>query len=302
MKGGKRRVRLKKPHQKKLSKCYESVTRLYPQENAPEKVKYYVTHRIFALDYNSRSQTMSETLQTAGFEQILTVTGPIDRDAMDHRETDAQLELLRDRVLLLGGKTEDAVHRAMRALTERDSDLGRSVCEADEQIDQMELEIDQLSIEILASQLAEHDLRLVVSVAKITPILERIADHATSIAEAAIVLNNEPQIDSYVDFSMMADIAAEMLREALNAFTAEDAAASRQIIARDLTLDKCYGRVFDGLIETLVKNPAAANGAARLLFVAKHIERIGDYVKDICELNVYLTEAVFIKHSQGNWT
>ena len=219
-------------------------------------------------------------------------------DMTQQSETNTQLDLLRDRVLLLGGKTEEAVHRAIRSLTERDSDLARSVCRDDEQIDQMELEIDRLSIDILGSHRpTEHDLRLVVSVAKITPILERIADHASSIAEAAIILNNEPQIDSYVDFSMMAEIAAEMLREALNAFTSEDAAASREIIARDLKLDKCYGRVFDGLIATMARDPGAANGTARLLFVAKHIERIGDYVKDICELNVYLTEAVFIKHS-----
>lgn len=207
------------------------------------------------------------------------------------------MDLLRDHVLLLGGKTEEAVHLAVRSLTERDSDLAKSVCDDDKQIDQMELEIDRLSIDILGSQRpAEHDLRLVVSVAKITPILERIADHASSIAEAAIILNNEPQIDSYIDFSLMAEIAAQMLREALDAFTSEDSAASRRIIERDRELDECYGRVFDGLIQTLVKKPAAANGAARLLFVAKHIERIGDYVKDICELNVYLTEAVFIKH------
>ncbi|MBP6004938.1 MAG: phosphate signaling complex protein PhoU [Pyrinomonadaceae bacterium] len=219
---------------------------------------------------------------------------------MSLTEITDQLDVLRDKVLLLGGKTEDAVHRAMRSLKERDSELARRVCEDDETIDQMELEIDRLTVEILASQaMAEHDLRFVVSVAKITPILERIADHATSIAEAAIILNNEPQIDNYIDFSLMADIAAEMLREALNAFTSEDAQASRRIIARDLEVDRAYGRVFDGLIETMVQNSAAANGAARLLFVAKHIERIGDYVKDICELNVYLTEAVFIKHSIG---
>jgi phosphate transport system protein len=220
---------------------------------------------------------------------------------MELREKNAQLDMLRDKILLLGGKTEDAVHRALRSLTERNSDLAKSVCEDDEQIDQMELEIDRLCVEILGSQRpAEHDLRLVVSVAKITPILERIADHATSIAETAIILNNEPQVDSYVDFSLMGDMAAEMLREALNAFTSEDAAASREIIARDKTLDMAYGRVFDGLIETLAQNSASANGAARLLFVAKHIERIGDYVKDICELNVYLTEAVFIKHGSHN--
>ena len=216
---------------------------------------------------------------------------------MYESEKNEQLDLLRDRLLLLGGKTEEAVHRAVRSLTERNSDLAKSVCEDDELIDRMELEIDRLSIEILGSQRpTEHDLRLVVSVAKITPILERIADHASSIAEAAMVLNNEPQIDSYVDFSHMAEIAAEMLREALNAFTSEDADASRRIIGRDLSLDQNYGRVFDGLIGTMMRNPAAASGAARLLFVAKHIERIGDYVKDICELNVYLTEAVFIKH------
>lgn len=104
--------------------------------------------------------------------------------------------------------------------TDRNSELAKSVLEDDKLIDQMELEIDQLSIEILASQRpTEHDLRLVVSVAKITPILERIADHAVT------------------------------------------------------------------------------NAAARLLFLAKHTERIGDYVKDICELNTHLTEAVFIKHS-----
>jgi phosphate transport system protein len=241
---------------------------------------------------------MRETLQIGSQNEFpVNFRMPIS-DVMETREIDAQLDLLRDKILLLGGKTEEAVHRALRSLTERDSVLAKSVCEADGQIDQMELEIDRLCVEILGSQKpAEHDLRLVVSVAKITPILERIADHATSIAETAMILNNEPQIDSYVDFSLMGRIAAEMLREALNAFTSEDAAASREIIARDMTLDKAYGRVFDGLIDSLTKNSAGASGAARLLFVAKHIERIGDYVKDICELNVYLTEAVFIKHS-----
>jgi phosphate transport system protein len=227
--------------------------------------------------------------------------GPVfgsDGLTMSEMGMDSQLDVLRDKVLLLGGKTEDAVHRAMRALKERDSELARAVTDEDKLIDQMELEIDQLSIEILASQQpTEHDLRLVVSVAKITPILERIADHAASIAEAAIILNNEPEIGVYIDFSMMADIAAGMLREALNAFTSEDALASREIIGRDRELDRCYGRVFDDLLAVMVKNPESANGAARLLFVAKHIERIGDYVKDICELNVYLREAVFIKHS-----
>jgi phosphate transport system protein len=211
-----------------------------------------------------------------------------------------QIDTLRDRILLLGGKTETAVARAVRALTTRDSELAETVRSGDKEIDQMELEIDRLSIEILASHPpTEHDLRLVVSVAKITPILERIADHASSIAEAAIVLNNEPQINSYIDFSLMANLAAAMLKEALDAFTSEDAEASREIIRRDRMIDDHYHRVFDELIKLIIRKPETANGAARLLFVAKNLERIGDYVKDICELNVYLREAVFIKHREG---
>jgi phosphate transport system protein len=85
----------------------------------------------------------------------------------------------------------------------------------------------------------------------------------------------------------MAQTATEMLRSALDAFTNEDSELSRQIIERDKFIDESYRRVFGELLELMVDNPAATTGAAHLLFVAKHLERIGDYVKDICELNVY---------------
>jgi phosphate transport system protein len=216
---------------------------------------------------------------------------------MDRRIIDQQLDLLRDKILLLGGATEAAVNRAMKSLIERDTELAKKVFDEDKIVDQMELEIDRFTIEILAlQQPAAHDLRFVISVAKITPILERIADHAASIAEAAIILNNEPHIKSYVDFPMMAQTAAEMLRAALDAFTNEDAKLSREIIERDRLIDDAYRRVFGELLQMMIDNPAATTGAAHLLFVAKHLERIGDYVKDICELNVYLREAAFIKH------
>lgn len=218
---------------------------------------------------------------------------------MENRIIDQQLDLLRDKLLLLGGTTEKALQRAMQSLTTRDSDLAQKVLKEDKIIDQMELEIDRLSIEILAlQQPAAHDLRFVISVAKITPILERIADHAGSIAKAALILNNEPQLKQYVDLPKMAENAAEMLRSALDAFTSEDAETSRQIIKQDKVINEAYKRIFNELIGIMIENPSTTNSAAQLLFAAKHIERIGDYVKDICELNVYLTEAAFIKHSK----
>ncbi len=209
-----------------------------------------------------------------------------------------QLDDLRDKILLLGGMTEAALRRAMQSLTTRDSELAKKVLEEDTVIDRMELEIDRLSIEIIASQKpTAHDLRFVISVAKITPILERIADHAGNIADAALTLNNEPQLRIYPDLPLMAEAASEMLRTALDAFTSEDAMLSREIIKRDQRIDESYKRVFGELIATISGNPLTATSAAHLLFVAKHLERIGDYVKDICELNVYLREAEFIKHS-----
>jgi len=218
---------------------------------------------------------------------------------MENRIIDKKLDVLRDKLLLLGGTTEKAVYLAMRSLTERDSDLARKVIKDDKIVNKMELDIDQLSVQILAlQQPAAHDLRFVISVAKITPVLERIADHAANIAEAAIVLNNEPLIIPYVELPKMAEIAGEMLQNALDAFTSEDAEASKAVIKRDKEIDNAYNRVFDKLLGQMIDNPSVTTAAAHLLFVAKHLERIGDYVKDICELNVYLTEAAFIKHKK----
>jgi phosphate transport system protein len=214
-----------------------------------------------------------------------------------HRLLDRDLDTLRDRVLLMGGETETALQRAMYALVERDSTAARDVLAGDDRIDQIEVEIDRLCIDTIAlRQPAARDLRFVISVAKITPILERIADHACNIARVAIDLNDEPQLKSHADLPRMAERASHMLRAALDAFTSGDAALARETIARDDEINEIYNRLFHNLIDMMVDDPQTTTRAARLLFVAKHIERIGDYVKDICEMTVYLTEAAFIKH------
>jgi phosphate transport system protein len=87
-----------------------------------------------------------------------------------------------------------------------------------------------------------------------------------------------------------------MLHEGLDAFTSADAVAAREIIKSDSEINELYNHIFHQLIETMVTEPATATRDARLLFVAKHLERIGDYVTDICELTVYMAEAAFIKH------
>jgi phosphate transport system protein len=170
--------------------------------------------------------------------------------------------------------------------------------ENDDRVDLLEVEIDRQCIDIIAlRQPAARDLRFVISVAKMAPVLERIADHACNIARATIDLNNEPELKSTLNLQSMAEHALTMLRSALDAFTSSDALAAREIIKSDREINDLYNQTFHRLIEMMVTEPATASRDARLLFVAKHLERIGDYVTDICELTVYMAEAAFIKHT-----
>lgn len=209
------------------------------------------------------------------------------------------LAKLRDQVLLMGGEVENAVDRAMRALVERDSDLADQILADDDRIDALELQSDQTCARVLARQPSdEKDLRFVITAIKITPILERVADHACNIARAALDLNNEPQLKPYIDLPRMSRCAREMLRDSLDAFAAGDASAARRVIERDDEIDRLYDRIFHHLLDHMSRDPAIAGRAARLLLVAKHLERMGDYVTDICELIVYMSEARVIKHQK----
>jgi phosphate transport system protein len=215
-----------------------------------------------------------------------------------HRHLDEELDALRVSVLRLGGEAEAALVRAMKALVERDSVIAQEVLDHDDDIDQLEVDVDRQCIDIFAlRQPAARDLRFVLSVAKMAPVLERIADHASNIARAAIDLGKEPELKDLSRLYRMGEIASSMLGGSLDAFTKSDAVSAREVIKRDREINGLYNQVFHELIETMAKEPATATRNARMLFVAKHLERIGDYVTDICELTVYMAEAAIIKHS-----
>ena len=214
-----------------------------------------------------------------------------------HRHLDEELDALRTSVLRLGGEAEAALVRTMHALIERDSVAAREVLDHDDEIDQLEIEVDHKCIDIFAlRQPAARDLRFVMSVAKMAPVLERIADHASNIARVAIDLNREPEPKDYFRLRRMGEIASSMLNAALDAFTRNDAESARQVLKRDAEINDLYNQIFKELIELMTEEPSTATRNARLLFVAKHLERIGDYVTDLCELTVYMAEAAFIKH------
>jgi phosphate transport system protein len=213
------------------------------------------------------------------------------------RPIDPALNLLRDKILIMGGAAENQIERALRAIIDRDSGLAEQVIRDDDRIDQMELEIDDACIDALVlQQPTASDLRFVVGVAKAAPNVERISDHAVNIAKHALVLNNEPQLKSYVDLPKMSKITQEMLVDGLDAFTAVDSDKAWDVIKRDDEVDALYRKIFAELQEGMMADPATVPRAVQMLFVAKHLERIADYVTNICELVVYMKRGAVIKH------
>ncbi len=214
-----------------------------------------------------------------------------------HRHFVDQLELLREKLLRLGGMVEEAIEKSVRALVERRDDLAREVIEGDERIDRLELEIDELCIELLAlHQPMARDLRFVATAMKVTPDLERIADHAVNISERALELNREPPLKAVIDMPWMARRAQEMVHGALDAFVREDAEAARRVILLDDALDRRMEQVFRELLSHMIEDPRTISRALRLTFVAKYFERIGDQATNVCEQVIYMTEARVVKH------
>jgi phosphate transport system protein len=214
------------------------------------------------------------------------------------RLIEENLNLLRDRLLVMGGAAEKAIMLAARALMERDSELAQRVIREDDAIDQMELEIDQLCVDILVlKQPAASDLRFVISVARTAPTVERIADHAVNIAKHARSLNDQPQLEMEVDLSAMAKKVQEMLVEGLDAFTSGDPERARRTIARDDEVDEMYDRLYEEVIGAMERDGGNVGRGAEWLSVLKHLERIADYVTNICELVVYMARGQVIKHT-----
>jgi phosphate transport system protein len=208
-----------------------------------------------------------------------------------------QLESISEKLLRMGGIVEEAIGKSIRALIDRDSALAAEVIAFDSEIDKSELEIDDLCMEVLARhQPMARDLRFITTAMKITPELERIADHAVNIGERVLELNEEPPLRSLVDMPLLASRAQEMVRGALDAFVRNDAQAARAVIKMDDEVDERTDQVFRILLSHMMENPKTISRALRLTFISKYFERIADQATNICELVVFMSEAQVVKH------
>lgn len=213
------------------------------------------------------------------------------------RHFDREIEDLKEKILRMGAAVEEAMAESIAALLERDGARAEKVIASDDAIDQMELEIDQATIELIAKmQPAAVDLRFVAAVMKITPELERMADLAVDVCERAIELNQEPPLKPLVIIPQLARIAQEMVRQSLDAFVRRDGELARAVIARDDEVDALTEHSFRELLTYMLEDGRYISRAIRLTFIGKYFERIADGATNICETVVYLVEGKVIKH------
>jgi phosphate transport system protein len=213
------------------------------------------------------------------------------------RHFDQDLQALKEELLTMGGRAEAIVQKSVEALKRRDSRLADEVIADDQMIDRLEVDIDERCVSLLAlRQPMAVDLRFITAALKICNDLERVGDHAVNIAQSAQRLAKEPQLKPLVDIPRMADLAAAMLREALDAFVRRDAATARKLVKRDDEVDNLNRQVFRELISYMVEDPRTITRAMELILVARNLERVADLATNVAEEVVFIAEARIIKH------
>jgi phosphate transport system protein len=214
------------------------------------------------------------------------------------RHFDRDIEDIKAMLLRMGAMVEEAMQQSIGALLELDVAKAEQVIANDDRIDQMEIQIDQHVIELIAKmQPAAGDLRFVATVMKITPELERIADLAQDVCERVIELSREPTIKPLVYLPRLAEDAQKMVRDALDSFVRGDADLARTVIRSDDVVDQLTEDSFRALLTYMMENPRNISAAIRLTFIGKYFERMADGATNICEMVVYLVEGRMIKHS-----
>ena len=204
---------------------------------------------------------------------------PLDRDERE----------IKDNVLRMGALVEEQIRAAIHALTEHDAGGATEVIVADRQINEAQRHIASvITMTIATQQPVARDLRFMLALDHVTYELERMGDHAASVAKQARKLAPTAPLSNYVDLPRMGELAAEQVRGVLRALVDLDVNRAREVAARDDEMDALYHAIFDAVLELMRADPGNVERGTRVLFAAHYLERIGDRVTNIAEDVVFL--------------
>ncbi|MBB6216987.1 phosphate transport system protein [Anaerosolibacter carboniphilus] len=201
----------------------------------------------------------------------------------------SELEKLHNDLLKMGSMVEEAILDAIKSLKNQDVILAQKVIDGDKVINTLEEDIEDKCIKLIATQQPMAiDLREICSILRLIVDLERMADHSADIAKTTIRLANEKYVKPLVRIPRMADLAAEMVKHSLDAFVKKDVELAKKTWTLDEEIDALYKDVYNELILIMIEDQDTIPQSTYFLFICKHIERIADYAKNVCEKVVYI--------------
>ena len=213
------------------------------------------------------------------------------------KKFDEGLAEVKDGIVRMGKAAERMVERSMAALVEGKPDYVDQVLETEEQLDQHQKEIDDLTVRLIATYTpVASNLRFLLMVTRINTELERIGDQAVNIGERARDLIKEPALKPLVDLPRMAQIAVEMMHQSVTAFANNTDKEAVEIIKRDRDVDELNNQIFRELLTYMMSDPKHIPQALGLILIARCVERIADHATNIAEEVVYLVRGQDIRH------
>ena len=199
------------------------------------------------------------------------------------------LHRLKEEVISMGNLVSIAIGDSVLSLKNRDAEMAQKVIEKDHEIDALDYSIEDNCMRLLAlQQPMARDLRLIVSVLKMSIDLERMGDLALEIAVITKITAGSPPIKPLVDIPRMSDICQDMLKNIMNAFENKDIELARIVAKRDDEIDMLFDQVRRELISYMIEDPKNITGAQHLTFVARYLERIGDHITNLSENVVFM--------------
>ncbi|HJV17521.1 MAG TPA: phosphate signaling complex protein PhoU [Bacillales bacterium] len=202
---------------------------------------------------------------------------------------DSNLKHLKDMLIEISRKTENALKESMNALIIQDIVQANEIINCDNIIDELEHEINNKAIILIAKESpVARDLRKIIVALKISSEVERIADNAVNIAKSTLQIGTEKHIKEIIDIPKMMNIALEMLSDSITAFLTEDVELAKSCAEKDDIVDDMYGELVHELMGYVQQNPMQMNQIVQLAFVCRYIERVADHSTNIAEHVIYL--------------
>lgn len=216
---------------------------------------------------------------------------------MTHQITfQREIDKVKKKFMVLGSMVEDRLQKTSLAMQTKNHDLLQEIVASDWEVDEMEIEVEEECLKILAlHQPVARDLRLLIAIIKINNELERIADNAVNIAQRVQIISKNASEVVTVDYQPMFGKVLAMFTLGLDSLVTEDGDLARKIFVKDEEINQLRNEAYRKVIRTLDAKPGHAKCLVNVYLLARHLERIGDRVKNIAEEVIYLVEGTIIR-------